>query len=202
MLLSAHKDLEVVGGLSDPDEARQWAAELCPDIVLMALRPHDSGAPQGIVRLRDAFPRAQIIILGDDQGDEALVYQAIKAGAMGCVAETADSKELIAAIRGVAHGEGALSSTFVTRLINVIASNSAAHDPHNGTVDHLTTREREILDLTAAGWTNREIAAKLVVSESTVRSHLHHILDKLHLTNRVQVAAYAFSRTRAAHTER
>ena len=106
---------------------------------------------------------------------------------------TGDIAEVEEAIRQVAQGQLFLSPTALRSLVDTVASRTdgPANQNHTASVDELSPREEEVLELVALGHTNREIADRLVISESTVRSHLHNILDKLQLTNRVQAAAFA-----------
>jgi DNA-binding NarL/FixJ family response regulator len=197
VLLGDCSDMIVVGEASDGDIALEKARKLRPDVILMDIRmPHCDGL-EATANIRKHVPDAKIIVL-TVEGDRAdLVYQSIRAGAVGFITKINDVEEVIRAIRLVALGEAFVASPSLTNLVSFIVSGPEATRPTENAspAESLTAREREVLDLVAQGDSNRTIAEKLSVSESTIRSHLHHILDKLRLTNRVQAAAFALKAT-------
>jgi NarL family two-component system response regulator LiaR len=188
-LLEGLPDITVVGEASDGIEAVERSVLLRPDIVLLAARMPLRGGVETTVALRERLPEARSIVLGADGDDPRAMYEAIRSGAMGYVPRTSGIDDLIAAIRQVALGHAALPATALTRLVDFIVSGPAEPTPTGQ--DGLSEREQSVLDLVAQGRTNREIGEALCIAESTVRSHLHNILSKLNLANRVQAAAFA-----------
>jgi DNA-binding NarL/FixJ family response regulator len=185
--------LRVVGEADDPVAAARLAGTK-PDVVVLSIPSHGEDVLAAVATVRGDLSEARILVLANPDSDAVLVYHALKAGATGCVSERANGDDLLKAIREVAAGEVVLTSPFLARLVDLIIANVDAGRPQQRKLDSLSEREREVLALVAAGHTNREIARMLDVSESTVRSHLHHILEKLQLANRVQAATYALKR--------
>jgi NarL family two-component system response regulator LiaR len=159
---------------------------LKPDVILLDMmmpRQDGLGALQEIIQEN---PNARILILTSFAEDEK-VFPAIKAGALGYLLKDSSPQELLTAIKNVYQGEASLHPTIARKLMREL--NQPPSLPP--TTDPLTEREVEVIRLVAQGLSNDEIAEKLVVSERTVRTHVSHILDKLHLANRTQVALYA-----------
>jgi DNA-binding NarL/FixJ family response regulator len=187
-LLDALPDLAVIGEAGDGAEAGEHARLLCPDVVLVAAwLPR--GALEATAELRARCPDARVIVMGADGEDPRAMYDAIRGGAMGYLPRTSGIDDLVAAIRQVAQGHAALPAAALTGLVDFITSGPT--EPVRTGPDRLSEREQEVLDLVAEGMSNRQIADSLCVAESTVRSHVHNILSKLNLTNRVQAAAFA-----------
>jgi DNA-binding NarL/FixJ family response regulator len=191
MILKAEHDLDVVGEAADGLEAVEASERLQPDVVLMDIRmPTLDGleATRRILAGPDPLPR--VIVLTTFDLDE-YVYEALRAGASGFLLKDAPEEQLVAAIR-VAAGGGAIFAPSVTRrLIKEFARRSSRRDAPSGLPD-LTPRELEVLRLIAGGLSNQEIAAKLVVSEHTAKTHVAHILQKLNLRDRVQAVVLAY----------
>jgi DNA-binding NarL/FixJ family response regulator len=164
-----------------------------PQIILMELHlPHRDDGLRLLPRLRQSVPAARVLALTALDPDAHLVHRAVRAGVVGYILKsTSDIDEVDLAIRTVARGQAYLSPA---ALVSLLATLSAENEPLTAqTRDgarELSAREQAVLELVAQGHTNRQIAVQLGITESTVRSHLHHILEKLQLANRVQVAAF------------
>ena len=197
MILRADPDLEVVGEAGDGVEAVTLARDLRPDVVLMDVRmPRVDGieATRQITAMDDP-PR--VLVLTTFDLDE-YVYAALRAGASGFLLKDAPEEQLSAAIRIAADG-GALFSPAVTRRLIERFASLDANEPAPPALEGLTTREVEVLRLVARGLSNAEVAAELVVSEHTVKTHVARILAKLDLRDRTQavIAAYESGLVRA-----
>ncbi|MEW6232736.1 MAG: response regulator transcription factor [Chloroflexota bacterium] len=190
-LLQQQKGLQVVGEAVDGWEALAKARELQPHLVLMDVAmPRCNGLEATRLIKRD-LPDVNIIMLTVSEKDEDL-FAAIKAGAKGYLLKNAEFEELVRAIEAVAGGAAVVSPSMAVKLLNEFAAVTAKGSPRSraeGTA--LTERETEVLQLLAKGATNKEIANTLVIAENTVKTHLRNILDKLHLHNRIQAAAFA-----------
>jgi DNA-binding NarL/FixJ family response regulator len=192
MILSAEPDIEVLGEAVDGREAVALARELNPDVVLMDIRmPELDGieATRRIVaRTGDGGPR--ILMLTTFDLNE-YVYQALRAGASGFLLKDVPAQQLATGVRMIAAGEALLAPSITRRLIEEFAATPEAAPPPPG-LDELTPRELEVFRLVARGLSNAEIAAELVVSEATVKSHVAHLLMKLNLRDRVQAVVLAY----------
>jgi DNA-binding NarL/FixJ family response regulator len=192
MILSAEQDIEVLGEAVDGREAVALARELNPDVVLMDIRmPELDGieATRRIVaRTGDGGPR--ILMLTTFDLNE-YVYQALRAGASGFLLKDVPAQQLATGVRMIAAGEALLAPSITRRLIEEFAATPEAAPPPPG-LDELTPRELEVFRLVARGLSNAEIAAELVVSEATVKSHVAHLLMKLNLRDRVQAVVLAY----------
>ena len=185
-LLAEIDDIEVVGEASDGREAVAQVEATGPDVILMDLVMPAMGGIEAIQRIVSAQPTARILVLTSFAADDK-VFPAIKAGALGYLLKDSEPADLVEAIRQVYGGHPSLDPTIARKVLQEIR-----HPPERPpTPDPLTEREMEVLRLVAKGMTNPEIAEQLTVTEATVRSHVSHILDKLHLANRVQAALYA-----------
>ncbi len=185
-LIGTEPGLELVAEAGDGVEAVSKAHALKPDVILLDMmmpRKDGLGAIEEIMREQ---PNARILVLTSFAEDDK-VFPAIKAGALGYLLKDSSPQELLQAIRLVYQGEASLHPTIARKLMREL--NQPANLPP--TTDPLTEREVEVLRLVAQGLSNDDIAEKLVVSERTVRTHVSHILDKLHLANRTQMALYA-----------
>lgn len=183
LILNEAEDLTVVGEAGDGEEAVSMALELQPEVVLMDLGMPRLDGVAATRRIRAAQPDIQILILTISQKDQDLI-EAVKAGAKGYLLKSAESSQVLAAIRRLAAGEAVLPPESVARVLDEFAK-------ANPTPQQLTKRETEILSLVAQGLGNKEIAARLHISENTVKTHVRHILEKLSLSNRAEAAAYA-----------
>jgi len=185
-LLKTETDIEVVGSATDGIEAFEATVRLRPDVLLLDLQlPHKTGL-QMIPEIRTESPNTRIVVL-TSFGDDDTVFAAIQAGALSYLLKDCTPDELVQAIRDAHRGTPTLPPDIAVRLIREI--NKPPGPPR--TQDPLTGRELEVLGLIARGLANQEIADKLVIGESTVRTHVSNILEKLHLANRTQAALYA-----------
>ncbi len=195
MVLEAEDDIAVVGEASNGEQAVHGAQRLRPDVVLMDIRmPELDGiaATRQIVRADPApRPAARVLILTTFDLDE-YVYDALGAGASGFLLKDSPPEQLVTAIRVVAGGESLLAPSVTSRLIEQFArSRPGNHTPPPG-LDELTARELEVFKLLARGLSNAEIAAQLVVGDTTVKTHVARLLAKLGLRDRVQAVVLAY----------
>jgi DNA-binding NarL/FixJ family response regulator len=195
-LLSARKDIEVVGECSDGTEAVERARELVPDIVLMDVRMPGLDGIEATRRLTMEMPHIKVIILTVSEKDEDL-FQAIKNGARGYLLKNLEPEELYLLVRAVVAGEAALSPAMAAKILEEYSGASTKERHGRQQEGLLTQREKEILGLLMEGLGNKEIAHRLYISESTVRNHVHNILYKLHLDNRIQLAIYGYQQSQA-----
>jgi two-component system response regulator NreC len=186
-LLEAEPDIQVVGQASDGQEAWEKARQLNPDIVLMDITMPGLSGLEATRQLRAALPETQVLVLTMHEGDE-FFFRMLQAGASGYVLKGASSNELLSAIRAVHRGGVYLYPTVAKKLLADYISHPSTEQ---GNYDDLTLREREILTLIAEGLTNREIAAKLVISVNTVGTHRQNIMEKLDLHNKSELIKYA-----------
>jgi len=191
-ILEVEPETTVVGEAADGEDAVAEARRLRPDVVLMDIRmPVLDGieATRRIVRDRAA---ARVLIL-TTFGLDTYVYDALRAGASGFMLKDAPPEEIAAAVRIVASGEALLAPAVTRAVIEEFARRSPApRSTPLRAVEELTPREREVLDLLARGLSNPEICERLVISEATAKTHVAHILQKLHLRDRVQAVIYAY----------
>jgi DNA-binding NarL/FixJ family response regulator len=190
MILRAEPDIDVVGEAADGAEAVALARELDPDVVLMDVRMPNLDGIEATRRIIDASEHApRVLVLTTFDLDE-YVYEALRAGASGFLLKDAPEEQLVSGIRIVAGGASLFAPTVTRRLIERFAS--AAPPAPARALGDLTPRELEVLRLVARGLSNAEIAAELVLSEHTAKTHVAHILDKLDLRDRVQAVVLAY----------
>jgi len=191
LVLESQPDFEVVGESADGEEAVAAAKRYRADVVLIDVRmPRVDGIEATRRIMEDAGSTCRVIVLTTFDLDE-YVYSALRAGACGFLLKDVSPERLIAAVRMVATGDALLAPSITRRLIERYAARRSS-DSVLDAIATLTDREAEVLRLMARGLGNQEIAGKLFVSEATVKTHVAHVLDKLHVENRVQavVAAY------------
>jgi DNA-binding NarL/FixJ family response regulator len=191
MILDAQEDVEVVGEAEDGREAVERARELQPDVVLMDVRMPVLDGIQATRRIVDEQLRARVLILTTFDQDE-IVYDAMKAGASGFLLKSAPPARLVEAVRTVAAGDALLAPSITRRLVEQFVGRPRPGEKVPPGLEELTEREREVLVLIANGLSNGEIAARLVVSEATVKTHVNHVLQKLGLRDRVQAVVLAY----------
>jgi DNA-binding NarL/FixJ family response regulator len=192
MILDAQPDIEVVGGAADGAEAIERARELRPDVVLMDIRMPGVDGLEATRRLaRDGAGGPRILMLTTFDQNE-YVYEAMKAGASGFLLKDVRREELVNAVRVVAGGDALLAPALTRRLIEDFVRRPPPGAEPTGALAELTDRESEVLRLIARGLSNAEIAASLVVSEATVKTHVARILSKLRLRDRIQAVVLAY----------
>jgi DNA-binding NarL/FixJ family response regulator len=196
MLLESNQDTEVLGEASHGAEAVRQAAALRPDVVLMDVRMPGMDGIEATRRILAAGGRSRVLVLTTFDLDE-YAYAALRAGASGFLLKDAMPEELLAGIRAVASGDAIIAPALTKRLIDAYAhylpdapgAGMSVDDPR---LSALTEREREILVTLARGWTNGEIAERLGLSESTVKTHVGRVLAKTGARDRVQAVILAY----------
>jgi len=191
MLLEAEPDLAVAGEARDGAQALTQARLLDPDVILMDVRMPQMNGIEATTRLVKGGSRARIVMLTTFNLDE-YVYHALKAGASGFLLKDATREQLTGAIRAAAAGETLLAPAITRRLIEDFCSGPAPGTTAATAAGRLSERELDVVRLVAQGLSNAEIAARLYLSEATVKSHIARILGKLGLRDRVQIAVHAY----------
>jgi DNA-binding NarL/FixJ family response regulator len=189
LLLSGEDDIEVVAEASNGLEAVEKAARFHPTVVLMDIRMPQLDGLEATRRILAADSNARILILTTFDLDE-YVYEALRAGASGFVLKDDPPEELLTAIRVVADGEALLSPAITKRVIKQFTRIPRPEPPRQ--LDELTERELDVFRLIARGLSNAEIARELYISDTTVKTHITHILMKLNLRDRVQAVVLAY----------
>ncbi len=189
MLLSGEDDIEVVAEASNGIEAVEKAARFAPTVVLMDIRMPELDGLEATRRILAVDPDARVLVLTTFDLDE-YVYEALRAGASGFVLKDDPPEQLLEAVRTVASGEALLSPAITKRVIREFTRMARPRPPKE--LDDLSTREREVLRLIALGLSNAQIGQELFISETTVKTHVTHILSKLGLHDRVQVVVLAY----------
>ena len=193
MILDAEGDLDVVGEASDGAQAITMAAELEPDVVLMDIRmPEVDGIEATRRVIAEAGERPVRVLMLTTFDLNEYVYEALRAGASGFLLKDVPPEQLVAGIRVVAEGEALLAPSITRRLIQEFATAAPAPSEPPPGLDELTPREVEVFKLVSRGLSNAEIAAELVVSETTVKTHVARVLMKLGLRDRVQAVVLAY----------
>lgn len=192
MVLDAQPDIRVVGQASDGVEAVERARALRPDVVVMDIRmPRMDGVEATRILTAPAEPRPmRVLVLTTYEIDE-YIYEALRAGASGFMLKDAALESFVEAVRVVAAGDALLAPSVTRRLLEEFASTGTTPRAPEALED-LTDREAEVLGLVARGLSNQEIAESLVVSETTVKTHVSRVLGKLGLRDRVQAVVYAY----------
>jgi two-component system, NarL family, response regulator NreC len=183
LLLEHEEDMEPVGEAADAGQALEMARRLTPDVVLMDVVMPGTTGVDAAAEIRHALPDVRILMLSM-QDDPSYVRQAFANGATGYVLKEAADAELVTAVRRVASGEHYVHPSLGAKLVGDSGPEKRDDDP-------LSDREREVLSLLALGYTNQEIADRLVVSVRTVEAHRAHILTKLRLSTRAELVRYA-----------
>jgi DNA-binding NarL/FixJ family response regulator len=182
-LLAEDPRLRVVGEAASGTEAVAQSRALHPDILLMDLQMPGMTGIEATRQIRQTCPETRVIILTVSDKDADLIG-ALKAGARSYLLKNCEAKELLEAIRRVAQGGAVLAPDLTARVLDEFAASPRPAEP-------LSDREQDVLHLVAQGLSNKEIAARLSLTENTVKTHVQHILRKLHLRGRAEAAAYA-----------
>jgi len=193
-LISVLKDtaeFQIVGQATNGMEAITKATELQPDVVVMDVRMPDCSGVKATSALLQVLPQAKVLMLTVSDEDDDL-FAAMEAGARGYLLKSAELDKLISAIKVVASGDVIITPVMAARLINELKTGGKHRTDEE--FNELSPREKQVTQLVAQGSSNKEIAAALTISETTVKAHLRAILEKLHVKNRAQAAAKAMSR--------
>jgi DNA-binding NarL/FixJ family response regulator len=188
-LIEEEPDIAVVGDAADGAAAVKAVAELAPDVVLMDIRMPVLDGLEATRRITASGSSARIVILTTFDLD-AYVFEALRAGASGFLLKDAPSDEIVRAVRITAGGEALLAPSVTRRLIERFSGHTPRAEAPR--LRELTEREREVLLLVAGGLSNAEIAQQLFLGETTVKTHVAHILDKLEVRDRVQAVVLAY----------
>ncbi|OGO73288.1 MAG: DNA-binding response regulator [Chloroflexi bacterium RBG_19FT_COMBO_56_12] len=189
LLLGAEPDIEVVGEALDGAEVLTLAEKLQPDVILMDIVMAGMDGMEATRQIKNRWPKIQVLVLTMHRSDEYF-FEMLKAGASGYVLKGAETEELIRAVRVVAEGEAFLYPAMARKLIGDYLSRIGEEK----TMQSLSPREKEILRLLVEGFSNQEIADRLVISPSTVHSHRSNIMSKLGLSSRHELIQYARSK--------
>ena len=186
-ILSRQPDFEIVGEASDGLEAVEVARSLHPDVILMDLRMPNMSGVEAMRIIGDESPDIKIIVLTTFDTDE-YIFDAVQAGAKGYLLKDTSREELFAAVRAVCRGESQIEPGVAARLITRLQELSRP-DP-----DSLSDREIEVLELVARGSPNKQIAEELLISESTVKTHIANIFSKVNVRHRTQAVTQALQK--------
>jgi DNA-binding NarL/FixJ family response regulator len=190
MVVDSQPDLMVVGEAADGPAAVALAAQLRPDVVMLDVRMPGLDGVAATARIRAAVPAARVVVITTFDLDE-YAFAALRAGASGFVVKDAPAAELLVAIRGVLRGAAMVAPSVTGRLVDRYVTGTA-DPPADERCAALTDREREVLGLIARGLNNAEIAARLFLGETTVKTHINRILTKLRLRDRVSAVVFAY----------
>jgi DNA-binding NarL/FixJ family response regulator len=190
-VLASDEGIELVGEADDGRQAAYRTRLLKPDVVLMDVRMPDLDGISATREVLSAFPDVKVVILTTFEQDD-YIFGALNAGASGFLLKRTRPEELIAAIHTIAAGDSLLSPSVTSRVIEQMAGLPAPDAQRDPRLQELTARETEVLEQVARGLSNAEIAARLVIEESTVKTHLKRILAKLDVRDRVQAVIFAY----------
>ena len=191
LILDSETDIEVVGEASDGGEAERLVQQLGPDVVLMDIRMPNVDGIEATRRIVASGSDARVVVLTTYDADE-YVFAALRAGASGFLLKDVRPVELIEAVRVVARGDALLAPTVTRRLLDRLTETLPETEAPPVDLGELTDRELEVFRLVALGLSNAEIAARLVVTEATVKTHVSSVLRKLRLRDRVQAVVLAY----------
>ncbi|MCL4271230.1 MAG: response regulator transcription factor [Anaerolineales bacterium] len=188
-LLNDQPDMEVIGEASTAAEAVRQAEDLSPDVILMDIRLPGEGGIEATRQVTTKFPKVKVVMLTSFADDE-LVMRAISAGAVGYVLKQVGNEELLRAVQAAARGEALLDPSTTARLLSRVRE--ADRKSQEDAFRDLSDREMDVLIHLAKGKTNAEIGKLLNLSEKTVGNYVSNMFEKLHLNNRIELAAYAY----------
>ncbi len=200
-LIGGQLDMTVVGEAENGQDAVEKVRALRPDIVVMDVQMPRASGVDGVRAIRAAGFDTKIVMLTVSEDDDDL-FESIKAGANGYLLKNVRPEQLFDDLRGLLHGEAPIAPGIAHKLLDALRDGgprprqATSAEVAEGTA--LTPREAEILGLVANGLSNKEIAGRLTITEGTVKNHVHNALEKLHLSNRVQAAAFAVRQGYAA----
>lgn len=189
--LATAQDIEVMAVASSGVEAVAAAEKHAPDVVLLDLFMPDQPAFETVRRIKRVSPRSRIVVVTSHEGDEYVVSM-MQAGAISYILKDTTPEDLIRAVRKAAAGESTISPRIAEALVTAVTRARTTKTQENQLHEDLTEREMEVLQCIAEGLSNMDIAARLGISEKTVKSHVGAILSKLYLTDRTQAAVYAW----------
>ena len=190
-VLSDRPEFTIVGQATNGTEAITRATELQPDVIVMDVRMPDCSGVEATAALQQVTPSTKVLMLTvSDENDD--LFAAMEAGARGYLLKSAELEGLISAIKVVAAGDVIITPVMAARLMNELRQGGRHRADED--FNELSPREKKVMQLVAQGSSNKEIAAALSISETTVKAHLRAILEKLHVKNRAQAAAKAMSR--------
>ena len=189
-LLRQQAGFEVVGEAGDGAEALEKAREIMPDVILMDVFMPGMGGLEATRRIKAVLPYVKIVMLTISEEDKD-VFEAVKSGAHGYLLKKIEPEAFIRTLRGVFRGEAPISRATAAKILAEFARQALRGPGDASPQGRLSPREQEVLELLTKGASNKEIASSLGISNNTVKNHLKNILEKLHLENRVQAAAYA-----------
>jgi DNA-binding NarL/FixJ family response regulator len=193
-LISAQFDMTVVGEGENGRDALEKTRALHPDLVVMDVNMPVASGVDGVTAIRSAGFTTPIVMLTVSEDDDDL-FESIKAGANGYLLKNVRPEQLFEDLRGMMRGEAPIAPAVASKLLEALRTGGLPVRGQTAAGDSvLTRRESEVLQLVAGGLSNKEIATELTITEGTVKNHVHNALEKLHLTNRVQAAAYAVRR--------
>ncbi len=192
MIIDAADGLEVVGNASDGSKAVELARSVRPDVVLMDIRMPSLDGIEATRRITGGKSDAPRVLMLTTFDHDEYVFEAFAAGASGFLVKDAPREQILEGIRAVAAGEALASPSVTRRLIERFVDAPAAVPEARKELDELTPREREVLELIACGLSNAELAARLYLSEKTIKTHVGRILMKLQLRDRVQAVVFAY----------
>jgi DNA-binding NarL/FixJ family response regulator len=190
-VLAGDDEIEIVGDAGDGEEAAYRTRLLRPDVVLMDVRMPNLDGISATREVLASFPEVKVVILTTFEQDD-YIFGALSAGASGFLLKRTSPEELLAAIRTVAAGDSLLSPSVTSRVIERMARQLPPDSSRDARLSELTAREREVLELVARGLSNGEIAERLVIEESTVKTHVKRILGKLGARDRIQAVIFAY----------
>jgi DNA-binding NarL/FixJ family response regulator len=194
-MLSTDRNIEIVGEAGDGAEAVKMVAEKEPNVVLMDIRMPSMDGVQATRRIKQQSPATAVIVLTMYDTD-AYVVDAVRAGASGYLLKDAPRELVLDTIRAVNSGASLIKTSLLTEAISSLVQSQKGYQPSEeaspeGTIEHLTAREREVLKLAALGQSNKEIAKELSITQDTVKKHMQSILGKLHASSRIHAVIQA-----------